>query len=207
MRRHLHATMIVIVLALAYACGSEQAARTDANAATAKPATGGKTEVATLAGGCFWCTESAFDDVPGVIEAVSGYTGSTVPNPTYEQVSAGGTGHYESIEVRFDPTKITYAQILDIFWRQIDPTDAGGQFADRGPQYSPAIFVHDESQRKIAEASKAFLEKSGWLDKPVAAVILPAGPFFPAEAPSSSGSGRTSPRLRPARHRPRRTRP
>ena len=181
MPRHLPATAIVFVLAATYACGSGQAAPGDANAAKAKSAPSGKTEVATLAGGCFWCTESAFDDLPGVIEAVSGYTGGTMPDPTYEQVSAGGTGHCESIEVRFDPTKITYAQILDVFWRQIDPTDAGGQFADRGDQYRAVIFVHGAEQRRIAEASKAFLENSGWFDKPIATQILPTGPFYRAE--------------------------
>jgi len=181
MTRHLSATAIVIVLASAYACGSGEAAHADASTAKAKPAPRGQTAVATLAGGCFWCTEFAFDDLPGVIEAVSGYTGGDKLDPTYEQVSAGGTGHCESIEVRFDPAKITYAQILDVFWRQIDPTDAGGQFADRGDQYRAAIFVHDDNQRRIAEASKAFLSHSGWFDKPIATQILPAGKFYRAE--------------------------
>jgi peptide methionine sulfoxide reductase msrA/msrB len=174
-------TVILAALACAAACGAGESARADAHASAAKPAPSGRTEVAILAGGCFWCTESAFDGLPGVIEAVSGYTGGDKPNPTYEQVSAGGTGHYESVEVRFDPTKITYAQILDVFWRQIDPTDAGGQFADRGDQYRAAIFCTDERQRKIAEASKSFLEKSGWFDKPIATQILPAKPFYRAE--------------------------
>lgn len=145
------------------------------------PAATGVTEVATLAGGCFWCVESAFDDLPGVIEAVSGYNGGIELDPTYEQVSSGGTGHYESVQVRYDPSKITYAEILDTYWRQIDPTDAGGQFADRGNQYRTAIFVHDERQRRVAETSKRFLEQSGWFDKPVATAILPAGTFYPAE--------------------------
>jgi len=138
-------------------------------------------EVATLAGGCFWCVESAFDDLPGVIDAVSGYTGGDEKNPTYEQVSSGTTGHRESVQVRFDPSKITYERILDVFWRQIDPTDGGGQFADQGPQYRAAIFVHDETQRRIAEASKRFLERSGWFSKPIATEILPAKTFYPAE--------------------------
>jgi peptide methionine sulfoxide reductase msrA/msrB len=144
-------------------------------------AAAGAAEVATLAGGCFWCVESAFDDLPGVIEAVSGFTGGSKPNPTYEQVSAGGTGDCESVQVRFDPSKISYAEILDTYWRQIDPTDAGGQFADRGTQYRAAIFVHDDRQRRVAEASKRFLEQSGWLDKPIATAILAAEPFYPAE--------------------------
>ena len=140
-----------------------------------------RTEVAVLAGGCFWCVESAFDDLPGVVEAISGYTGGEKPDPTYEQVSAGGTGHYEAVEVRFDPSKITYAQILDVFWRQIDPTDAGGQFADRGSQYRSAIFVRDPTQRRIAEASKSALEATRWFEKPIATMIVPAGPFYRAE--------------------------
>ena len=159
-------------------CTADDAGR--ANAA-ATPAATGTTEVATLAGGCFWCVESAFDDLPGVVEAVSGFTGGPEKNPTYEQVSAGGTGHYESVQIKFDPSKISYAEILDTFWRQIDPTDPGGQFADRGSQYRTVIFVHDEQQRKTAEASKRFLEKSGWFDKPIATAILPAGSFYPAE--------------------------
>jgi len=181
MTRHLPSTAIVFVLAAAYACGDGPPARADAKAGKTTVTAGGATEVATLAGGCFWCTESTFDDVSGVIEAVSGYTGGTVANPTYEQVSTGGTGHYESVEVRFDPTKISYAQILDIFWRQIDPTDGGGQFADRGSQYRTAIFVHDDEQRRVAEASKKFLEKSGWFEKPIATQILPAAKFYRAE--------------------------
>ncbi len=147
----------------------------------ARSAPPGAAGTATLAGGCFWCVESAFDGLTGVNEAISGYTGGTEPNPTYEQVSAGVTGHYESVQVRFDPSVISYAEILDVFFRQIDPTDAGGQFADRGAQYRTAIFVHDETQRRVAEASKRFLEESGWFAKPIATPILPSGPFYPAE--------------------------
>ena len=147
---------------------------------TPHPASG-KIETATLAGGCFWCVESAFDELPGVIDAVSGYTGGDEVNPTYEQVSSGTTGHRESVQVRFDPAKITYEQILDVFWRQIDPTDGAGQFADQGSQYRAAIFVHDETQRRVAEASKHFLERSGWFTKPIATEILPAKTFYRAE--------------------------
>lgn len=172
MRRKFSALGLVASIALAAACQGSGAAT---------PARGDKTEIAILAGGCFWCTEGAFDDVPGVVEAVSGYTGGEKVDPTYEEVSAGGTGHFESIQVRFDPSKITYAQILNIFWRQIDPTDVGGQFADRGFQYRSAIFVRDKSQRKIAEASKQALEATHWFDKPIATLILPAGPFYRAE--------------------------
>jgi peptide methionine sulfoxide reductase msrA/msrB len=161
------------------ACGGSDAASSPSQRTVA--AHGGKTEVAILAGGCFWCTEGAFDGLPGVLEATSGYTGGDKPNPTYEEVSAGGTGHFESIEVRFDPSKISYAEILNVFWRQIDPTDSGGQFADRGSQYRAAIFVRDDEQRRIAEASKAALEAKHWFDKPIVTMILPAGPFYRAE--------------------------
>jgi peptide methionine sulfoxide reductase msrA/msrB len=137
--------------------------------------------VATLAGGCFWCIEHAFDGLPGVIEAVSGYTGGSAASPSYEAVSTGRTGHYEAVQVRFDPAKTSYAEILDIFWRHIDPTDTGGQFADRGTQYRTAIFVHDDEQRKVAEASVKFLAESGWFDKPIATQILPAEEFYRAE--------------------------
>ena len=179
MQRSLATLGILALVAGVTACSGSDAAPASARAVAATPPA--KTEVAILAGGCFWCTEGAFDDLPGVVEAVSGYTGGEKANPTYEEVSAGGTGHFESIEVRFDPAKITYAQVLDVFWRQIDPTDAGGQFADRGSQYRSAIFVRDDAQRQIAEASTRALEATHWFDKPVATLILPAGPFYPAE--------------------------
>jgi peptide methionine sulfoxide reductase msrA/msrB len=179
MRRSLVILGLLTMMGIATACGGSDAAGAPAGAKGSPPP--GKTEVALLAGGCFWCTEGAFDDLPGVVEAVSGYTGGEKLNPTYEEVSAGGTGHFESVEVRFDPSKITYAQILNVFWRQIDPTDAEGQFADRGSQYRAAIFVRNDEQRKIAEASKKALEAKHWFDKPIATLILPAGPFYPAE--------------------------
>ena len=179
MRRHFVYVGFLATIGMAAACGGEDAVTAAARGSVAAPP--GKTEVAILAGGCFWCTEAAFDDLPGVVEAASGYTGGEKPNPTYEAVSAGGTGHMESIEVRFDPSKITYAQILSVFWRQIDPTDAGGQFADRGSQYRSAIFYRNEVQRGIAEASKQALEATHWFDKPIATMILPAGPFYRAE--------------------------
>ena len=179
MRRNLVTLGLLSVIGIAAACGGSDAASAPARGTVATPPA--KTEVAILAGGCFWCTEGAFDDLPGVVEAVSGYTGGEKPDPTYEEVSAGGTGHFESIQVRFDPSRITYAQILNVFWRQIDPTDAEGQFADRGSQYRSAIFVRDDTQRKIAEASKKALEATHWFDRPVATMILPAGPFYRAE--------------------------
>ncbi len=140
-----------------------------------------KTETAVFAGGCFWCTESDFEKADGVVEAVSGYTGGKIPNPTYEQVSAGGTGHVEAVKVNYDPDKVSYAQLLEVFWRHVDPTDNGGQFVDRGSQYRSVIFYSDEEQRQLAEASKKELEQSGRFAKPVATEILPLGPFYAAE--------------------------
>lgn len=137
---------------------------------------------ATFAGGCFWCVEADFEKVEGVIEAVSGYTGGDLKNPTYEQVSSGTTGHLEAIQIRYDPAKISYRELLEIFWRHIDPTDGGGQFVDRGPQYRSAIFYHDEMQRQEAEASKAELQRSGRFKRPIATEILPLRTFYPAEA-------------------------
>ncbi|MBN1901076.1 peptide-methionine (S)-S-oxide reductase MsrA [Candidatus Sumerlaeota bacterium] len=140
-----------------------------------------KFEKATFAGGCFWCVEAPFENLDGVIEATSGYTGGNRENPTYEEVCAGKTGHYEAVQITFDPAKISYQRLLEVFWRQIDPTDGGGQFADRGSQYKTAIFYHDEEQRKIAEESKNALEKSGKFNAPIATKILPASKFYKAE--------------------------
>jgi len=142
---------------------------------------GERLALATFAGGCFWCMVSPFDKMPGVIRVVSGYTGGHKENPTYEEVCAGTTGHAEAVQITFDPSRISYRSLLDIFWRQIDPTDPGGQFADRGDSYRTAIFYHDEEQRRLAEESKRELEQSGKFDKPIVTEILPAGPFWPAE--------------------------
>jgi peptide methionine sulfoxide reductase msrA/msrB len=141
----------------------------------------GKTAAAVFAGGCFWCTEADFEKVDGVIEVISGYTGGQVPNPTYDQVSGGGTGHVESVKVIYDPSKITYSQLLQAFWRHVDPTDSGGQFVDRGSQYRSVIFYANAQERQLAEASKKELEASGRFDKPIVTEILPLGPFYPAE--------------------------
>lgn len=140
-----------------------------------------KLEKATFAGGCFWCIESPYDKLDGVKEAVSGYTGGQTKNPTYEEVSSGRTGHAEAVEITYDPSKITYDRLLDIFWGQINPTDAGGQFVDRGSQYRTAIYYHTEEQKQLAEASKAKLARSGRFDKSIVTEILPAGPFYKAE--------------------------
>jgi len=138
-------------------------------------------EKATFAGGCFWCMEPPFEKLQGVNEVISGYTGGQKKSPTYKEVSAGGTGHVEAIEVMFDPSKITYEELLNIFWRQIDPTDPNGQFVDRGSQYRSVIFYHSEEQKKRAEKSKYDLQKSGRFNKPIVTEILPAGEFYIAE--------------------------
>ncbi|HEX9500310.1 MAG TPA: peptide-methionine (S)-S-oxide reductase MsrA [Thermoanaerobaculia bacterium] len=135
-------------------------------------------EVATFAGGCFWCMEGPFDSLPGVVSVTSGYTGGPVRNPSYQQVSSGGTGHRESVEIVFDPTKITYAQLLDVFWHNVDPLDNGGQFCDKGQPYRSGIFYHDATQQKLAEESKAAVEKK--LGR-IATDILPASNFWRAE--------------------------
>jgi len=138
--------------------------------------------VATFAGGCFWCTESDFEKVPGVTRVISGYSGGKEKNPTYQQVSSGATGHLESVQVFFDPKKVSYADLVEHFWRHIDPTDAGGQFVDRGRQYRSAIFYHGEEQKKIAEESKAALAKAGRFGtRAIVTEILPFEAFYPAE--------------------------
>ncbi len=141
----------------------------------------GEVRTATLAGGCFWCTEADFEKLPGVVKVISGYTGGHTENPAYEEVSSGKTGHVEAIQVFFDPAEITYAQVLDYFWKHIDPTDGGGQFVDRGAQYRSLIFYHDEEQKKQAEQSRASLEASGRFDKPVLTEIEPFKVFYEAE--------------------------
>ena len=134
---------------------------------------------AVFAGGCFWCVESDFDKVPGVVSTVSGYTGGKTADPNYRQVTAGGTGHYEAVEITYDPAKVTYEALLTAFWHSVDPTDDGGQFCDRGQSYETAVFVANEKERRLAEASKAAAQKQ--LDRPIVTPILPAGPFFVAE--------------------------
>lgn len=138
-------------------------------------------ETATFAGGCFWCMEAPFEKMDGVLDVVSGYTGGQMENPTYEQVSSGKSGHLEAIQVLYDPAKISYETLLDIFWRQIDPTDAGGSFVDRGPQYRSAIFYHNKEQKQTAEKSKAGIAASGRYEKPIATEIIAYDRFYPAE--------------------------
>ena len=161
---------VAVVALLTAACGNAAPAASPADA----------TATAVFAGGCFWCTEADFDKVPGVISTTSGYTGGIVARPSYEQVSAGGTGHYEAVKVVYDPKRVTYAQLVERYWPTIDPTDGGGQFCDRGDSYLSAIFVTPE-QRAVAEASKAKLAKRAVLPAPIATKVLPAAPFYPAE--------------------------
>lgn len=136
---------------------------------------------ATFAGGCFWCMEPPFDALDGVISTTSGYTGGQKQNPTYKEVSAGVTGHTEAVQVIYDPRKISYAQLLEVFWRNIDPTTADRQFCDSGSQYRTGIFYHDEEQKRLAEESKRTLEKSGRLGQPIVTEITAAPEFYPAE--------------------------
>jgi peptide-methionine (S)-S-oxide reductase len=136
---------------------------------------------ATFAGGCFWCMEPPFDKLDGVISTTSGYTGGKKKNPTYEEVSAGGTGHAEAVQVVYDPSKISYAQLLHIFWRNVDPLTANAQFCDHGHQYRTAIFFHDAEQQRLAEESKRQLEASGRFKAPIVTEIAAAATFYPAE--------------------------
>lgn len=144
------------------------------------PAGAQQTTSAVFAGGCFWCTESDFDHVGGVTGTTSGYTGGTVANPTYKQVSSGRTGHIEAVRVTYDPARVSYADLVAKFFRTVDPLDGGGQFCDRGDQYRSAIFVANAEQKRIAEAAKAAVQRE--LGKPVKTLILPAATFYPAEA-------------------------
>ncbi|MFO7460926.1 MAG: peptide-methionine (R)-S-oxide reductase MsrB [Desulfatiglandales bacterium] len=138
-------------------------------------------QMATLAGGCFWCVEADFEKVEGVVKVVSGYSGGNEESPTYEQVSSGRTGHVEAVQVHYDPSKLTYREILDVFWRHVDPTDPGGQFVDRGSQYRTMIFYHDDEQRRVAEESKRDLDKSGRFKQPIATEVVKFSSFYPAE--------------------------
>lgn len=141
----------------------------------------GMTQKATFAGGCFWCTEADFEKLPGVVKVLSGYTGGIKENPTYEEVSSGTTGHVEAIQVYYDPSKITYGELLDFFWKHIDPTDKGGQFVDRGSQYRSVIFYHDEEQKRLAEKSREALDRSGRFNKPAVTEIIKFNKFYEAE--------------------------
>ena len=144
-------------------------------------ASGGATAKATFAGGCFWCMEEVFEGVGGVVSVTSGYTGGQVANPTYKDVSAGITGHAEAVEVIYDPTKVTYEELLEVFWRNVDPLTPNQQFCDFGQQYRSAIFYHDDAQKQAAEASKKAIEQSKRFHEPIVTQLVPAGQFFTAE--------------------------
>ena len=140
-----------------------------------------KLKKATFAGGCFWCMQQPFETLEGVKEVTAGYTGGDTDNPSYEEVCSGTTGHYEAVQITYDPAVTSYGELLDVFWKQIDPTDPGGQFADRGFQYKTAVFYHDREQKEIAQKSKSDLGKSGRFSRPIATQILPFKSFYPAE--------------------------
>jgi len=165
-------TMLVMTLTFAMALG--------AMSASAATATSGHA-LATFAGGCFWCMEPPYDELDGVISTTSGYTGGHKQNPTYEEVSTGGTGHTEAVQVVYDPKRITYERLLEVFWRNIDPVTANAQFCDHGTQYRSGIFTHDAAQRRLAEESKRALEASGRFKAPIVTEIVAAGTFYPAE--------------------------
>lgn len=169
------ALMLVVVWSLGFSEESkvERAKKSDASAE--------RLSKAVFAGGCFWCVEADFEKLEGVVEVISGYTGGQGENPTYEQVSSGATGHMESIQVIYDPDRVSYKELLDYFWKHVDPTDAGGQFVDRGAQYRSAVFYETDEQKRLAEESKRELEKSGRFDKPIVTEILRASTFYPAE--------------------------
>lgn len=138
-------------------------------------------EIATFAGGCFWCMVKPFDELPGIHKIVSGYSGGHTVDPTYQEVKIGTTGHYEVVQITFDPSLFPYRKLLELYWAQTDPTDDGGQFFDRGPQYRTAIFYHTDEQKALAEKSRQELEASGRFNNPIVTKILPAAPFYVAE--------------------------
>jgi methionine-S-sulfoxide reductase len=167
---------LILLLSYALIAASTVASSQGQNSSPAE------TRTAIFAGGCFWCIQPAFDKAKGVIKTMVGYCGGTEPNPTYEVVSSEKTGYRESLQITYDPAKISYDQLLDIYWRQIDPTQADGQFTDIGPSYRAAIFYGNDDEKKIAEISKEKLARSGKFNKPIATEILPAMKFYPAEA-------------------------
>jgi peptide-methionine (S)-S-oxide reductase len=173
----MHRLLAAVLSALVLIVGAGQA---PAQVEVPKPADG--QALATFAGGCFWCVEADFDKIDGVIATTSGFMGGRTPNPTYKEVTFGDTGHLEVVQIIYDPKRVTYERLLTVFWRSIDPYDAGGQFCDRGESYTTAIFAHGDEQKRLAEASLAELAKNGPLKKPIATTVRDAGPFTPAEA-------------------------
>lgn len=175
------ALVILSFLALA-GCGTQSPAQADglvSKAATSPAASPSNLATAIFAGGCFWCMEKPFDEIPGVVATTSGYTGGTLVNPTYEQVGRGGTGHFEAVKITYDPAKVSYQKLLDTYWLQVDPFDAFGQFCDKGETYLPAIFYANDTERKAAEAAREVLYAR--FKKPIVVQILPAKVFYDAE--------------------------
>jgi peptide-methionine (S)-S-oxide reductase len=174
MKMWLKIVLVVAVIGFLFTAyaqkGAEKKTNSDQSLATA-----------TFAGGCFWCMEPPYDKLDGVISTTSGYTGGRKKNPTYEEVSGGTTGHAEAVQVAYDPTKVSYEKLLEVFWQNIDPFTPNAQFCDHGSQYRSAIFYHNEEQKRAAEASKQKLEKSGRFTQPIVTEIVPAGEFYPAE--------------------------
>jgi peptide-methionine (S)-S-oxide reductase len=160
-------------------CGSDYQPKVPDSAVQPNPAATAPTETAIVAGGCFWCTEADFEKVPGVKAAASGYIGGRLPNPTYEQVSAGGTGHYEAVSISYDPRQVSYAQLIEYYFRTVDPLDAEGQFCDKGESYRTAIFPLNAEQARIAQGEKAEAAKA--LSREIATRVIPASIFYPAE--------------------------
>ena len=170
----------VITMLLPFLAAATAGAGNDPSKKTTEPAAA-KLEKATFAGGCFWCMEAPFDSLPGVVSVTSGYTGGNRKNPTYKEVSAGGTGHAESVQIEYDPARISYSKLLDVFWHNVDPLTRDAQFCDHGPQYRSAIFYHSEEQKRLAEASKKALEDSNRFSSPVVTEIVAASQFYAAE--------------------------
>lgn len=173
----LDALLFAMMVSVGVAASGPVSAQAAKKPVAGKPATA----IATFAGGCFWCMEEAFDPVPGVVSTISGYMGGKTRNPTYEQVSTGSTGHAEVIQVEYDPKRVSYEKLLEVFWRNIDPTQPGGQFCDIGSQYRSGIFYHDEEQKRLAEASKAALVKNKPFKGEIVTEITRATDFYPAE--------------------------
>lgn len=181
MRKTIMNTLSLFSVLILTACQTSEHEAQSAAAAAITTEQAKNFAVTTFAGGCFWCMEAPFDELPGVISTTSGYTGGVKKNPTYEEVSSGGTGHAESIQVLYDSTKITYAQLLQVFWHNIDPLAVNRQFCDGGSQYRSGIFYHNETQRRLAEASKQELAQSGRFKQPIVTEIVAASEFYPAE--------------------------
>jgi peptide methionine sulfoxide reductase msrA/msrB len=179
--RSLLLIITAVIFALGFAAFYQNSKAVQAAPKESMPTDEKDLRVATFAGGCFWCTEADFEKLPGVVRVISGYTGGQKENPTYAEVSAGKTGHVEAIQVYYDPKQIDFEELLDWFWKHIDPTDGGGQFVDRGSQYRSVIFYHDEEQKRLAEKAKETLGKSGKFNKPIATEIVKFTRFFPAE--------------------------